>query len=374
MLLINLIKSLLIITTLLASSCKEEEPVVINCVFTVEPQTYMTINSQLAFTDRSTLTSGVLASWNWNFGDGKTSTQQNPVHSFTIAGTYTVTLTVDDEHNNSKSFSKRIVVSDPHKGLRRIMYQPSDTVYICSHRAVHLTLSNKVYAENSMTAINMAISNKIDLFECDVRNTADGVLVLMHDATINRTTNGTGTLNKLNYSEVRGLKLRDAATNLTNDTIPTLKQVLAVSKNKIFIALDIDGKAPVAEVLKLVQEMDMLDDVLFFTASQSDVSYLMNNGAIAMPSCYNNTTFGNYLQNKLKPLLFQTDKNGYNEEWVSMKAADIRIYCNLYMLDAALPNVDNWAQLNEAIQNGVNIVQTDYPLEMLIYLKSTHKH
>jgi hypothetical protein len=123
-----------------------------------------------------------------------------------------------------------------------------------------------------------------------------------------------------------------------------------------------------------VQDIDMLDDVLFFTALQADVGYLISNGAIAMPSCYNNSTFGTYIQNNLKPLIFQTDKNGYSEEWVSMRTANIKIYCNLYMLDPILPTTDNWTQLNASIQNGVNIVQTDYPIEMIDYLKSVHKH
>ncbi len=374
---IRFLQSMLLISTILISSCKTAEPelVVINCVFTVEPQIYLTINSELTFSDKSSITSGKIVSWSWDFEDGTKSAIKNPVHSFTTAKSYNVTLTVKDENNNSKSYSKIVVVGDPQKGLRRIMYQTTDTVYVCAHRALHLTLSNDDYPENSMTAINRAIANKIDLFECDVRNTADGVLVLMHDATIDRTTNGTGTLNKLNYSAIKNLKLKNYTTNsLTNDTIPTLKQVLTLSKNKIFITLDIDAKAPVADVLKMVQDMDLMDQVIFFTTTQSDISYLINNGAIVMPSCYNNSTFGTYIQNNQKPLIFQTDKNGYDEEWISMKTANIKIYCNLYMLDVGLPNTDNWAQLNAAVQNGVNIVQTDYPLEMIAYLKSIHKH
>lgn len=358
-------------------SCKttNPEPVVINCVFTVEPQIYMTINSELAFTDKSTITDGNIISWNWTFDDGSTSNMKNPAHTYTLAKTYNVSLTVKDDQNNSKSYSKRIVVSDPNKGLRRILYQTSDTVYVCAHRAVHLTLSNDDSPENSMTAINVAIANKIDLFECDVRNTVDGVLVLMHDATVDRTTNGTGTLNKMYYADVKKLKLKNYTSNaLTTDTVPTLKQVLATSKNQIFIALDIDGKASVADVLKMVQDMDMVDNVLFFTASQTDVSYLISNGAIAMPSCYNNNTYGTYIQNNLKPLIFQTDISGYNEEWISMKTGNIKIYDNVYLLTSTLPTSDNWAQLNVDLQNGVNIVQTDYPIEMLAYLKSKRKH
>jgi hypothetical protein len=73
-------------------------------------------------------------------------------------------------------------------------------------------------------------------------------------------------------------------------------------------------------------------------------------------------------------LIFQTDISGYNEEWISMKTGNIKIYDNVYLLTSTLPTTDNWAQLNVDLQNGVNIVQTDYPIEMLAYLKSKRKH
>ena len=374
----NPIKLFLLIFAIVCVGCKQTEPettAVINCMFSIEPQTYFTVNSELAFTDKSTITTGSIVSWSWTFDDGSTSTLKNPVHTYTAAKTYNVTLTIKDNLNNTKTYSKKMVLSDPNKGLRRIMYQSSDTVYVCSHRAVHLTIANNDYPENSMTGINVAIVNKIDLFECDVRNTIDGVLVLMHDPTVDRTTNGTGTLNKMYYADVKQLRLKKYTSNtLTTDTIPTLKQVLTASKNKIFITLDIDGKAPVADVLKMVQDMDMVDNVMFFTSLQSDASYLISNGAIAMPTCYNNAMFNTYIQNNLKPLVFQTDNSGYNEEWISMKTGNIKIYDNVYLLTSTLPTSDNWAQLNADLQNGVNIVQTDYPIEMLAYLKSKGKH
>jgi len=374
----NPIKLFLLTFAIVCVGCKSTEPettAVINCMFSIEPQTYFTINSELAFTDKSTITIGSIVSWSWTFDDGSTSTLKNPVHTYTAAKTYNVTLTVKDNLNNTKTYTKKMVVNDPNKGLRRIMYQNSDTVYVCSHRAVHLTMSNNDYPENSMTGINVAIANKIDLFECDVRNTVDGVLVLMHDPTVDRTTNGSGTLNKMYYADVKKLRLKNYTSNaLTSDTIPTLKQVLTTAKNKIFITLDIDGKAPVADVLKMVQDMDMVDNVMFFTSLQSDASYLISNGAIAMPTCYNNAMFNTYIQNNLKPLVFQTDNSGYNEEWISMKTGNIKIYDNVYLLTSTLPTSDNWAQLNADLQNGVNIVQTDYPIEMLAYLKSKGKH
>ena len=57
----------------------------------------------VAFTDASTDSDGTIASWAWNFGDGATSTLQNPTHAYASANTYTVTLTVTDNNGASST-------------------------------------------------------------------------------------------------------------------------------------------------------------------------------------------------------------------------------------------------------------------------------
>ena len=54
----------------------------------------------IAFTDKST---GIATTWNWNFGDGTGSTEQNPSHTYWTAGVYTVTLTVSNDYGSSYS-------------------------------------------------------------------------------------------------------------------------------------------------------------------------------------------------------------------------------------------------------------------------------
>ncbi|NOR70940.1 MAG: PKD domain-containing protein [Methylomarinum sp.] len=52
-------------------------------------------------------------SYNWNFGDGNSSPQANPTHSYAVAGTYNVTLTVKDDHNITDSASITVTLTDP---------------------------------------------------------------------------------------------------------------------------------------------------------------------------------------------------------------------------------------------------------------------
>jgi uncharacterized surface protein with fasciclin (FAS1) repeats len=54
------------------------------------------VNSAIQFTDTSTDSDGTIEEWSWDFGDGGSSTLQNPTHTYTVDGTYTVKLTVTD--------------------------------------------------------------------------------------------------------------------------------------------------------------------------------------------------------------------------------------------------------------------------------------
>jgi len=75
-----------------------------------------------------------------------------------------------------------------------------DTVLVSGHRG------DRVHGlENTMTAMRLAVEAGVDMIETDVRMTRDGALVLMHDETVDRTTDGTGRVSDLTFSEIRQL-------------------------------------------------------------------------------------------------------------------------------------------------------------------------
>lgn len=75
--------------------------------FDVETQG-LTVN----FTDSSTDANNDITQWSWEFGDGATSSDQNPMHVYAASGNYDVVLTVTDSEGNTSTSTQTVVVSD----------------------------------------------------------------------------------------------------------------------------------------------------------------------------------------------------------------------------------------------------------------------
>src|SRR6476659_4577433 len=86
--------------------------------------------------------------------------------------------------------------------------------------------------ENTLAAVRQGIELGVDFVEIDVRRTADGVLVALHDATVNRTTNGRGRVDALSLGEVpqmargrTGLMLELKVDGLAHLTVHAVQKV-----------------------------------------------------------------------------------------------------------------------------------------------------
>jgi len=73
--------------------------------------TTVQVNNPTSFTDLSFTANGFIASWQWSFDDGGTSTQQNPMHTYTNAGTYMVTLIVFNDFGCSDTITHPVIVN-----------------------------------------------------------------------------------------------------------------------------------------------------------------------------------------------------------------------------------------------------------------------
>ncbi len=102
---------------------------------------------------------------------------------------------------------------------------------LCAHRGAMAT-----FPENTLPAIREAVRLGVAMIELDARMTADSVIVLLHDATVNRTTNGSGKLRTLTLEEVKQLDAGSwKGACFSGTRIPTLAESLAVIPSGIWI-------------------------------------------------------------------------------------------------------------------------------------------
>jgi glycerophosphoryl diester phosphodiesterase len=110
--------------------------------------------------------------------------------------------------------------------------------------------------ENTLRAIRRAIAFGADQVEIDVQLTRDGALVLMHDATVDRTTNGTGAVAELTLTAIRQL---DAGQG---EQIPTLEEALALTDGRITPQIELKGPGAAPAVIKTLHALRCADQVI----------------------------------------------------------------------------------------------------------------
>jgi glycerophosphoryl diester phosphodiesterase len=126
--------------------------------------------------------------------------------------------------------------------------------------------------ENSMAAFAFTVKSagKLMMLEFDLRRSKDGTLYIMHDASVDRTTNGTGNLTDLSDGYVRQLYLRDANGKITRERVPTFSELLRWAKEKpVLLMLDIKGDVW-SEAISLVNEYGVSSRCLVLTFTRSD--------------------------------------------------------------------------------------------------------
>ncbi len=93
--------------------------------------------------------------------------------------------------------------------------------------------------ENSIHALDLCLKMGVDIMETDVVKTKDNVLILMHDAKIDRTTSGKGLVSEHTWEELKQLTLKQGHGGPTREHIPTFEAfMLAVKGKPILINLD----------------------------------------------------------------------------------------------------------------------------------------
>ncbi len=116
--------------------------------------------------------------------------------------------------------------------------------------------------ENSLPAFESCIRSGIDMIELDVQKTLDGHLVVIHDKSVNRMTEGSGKVAEMTLKELQSLKLRNRQgrekEELTIHTIPTLLNTMEYLSGKICVTID-KGWPHREEIYNILKKTNSMD-------------------------------------------------------------------------------------------------------------------
>ena len=130
--------------------------------------------------------------------------------------------------------------------------------------------------ENALETFENVLNHAPALIETDVRRTADGTLVLMHDATLDRTTTGTGDLEDATFAEVRRLRLVADDTTVTAFRVPTLAEALAWADARAVLLLDVKPGVGFEDVVAEIRRANAEDRVAVIAYSLEAQRELFN--------------------------------------------------------------------------------------------------
>lgn len=224
--------------------------------------------------------------------------------------------------------------------------------------------------ENTLAAFSNAISIGADYYELDVQISKDDSLMIMHDDTIDRTTNGTGSVSSLTYAQLRsydaGYKFN---ASFAGEKIPTLYESLMLAKNSISnIGVVVETKTSnatvVQKVVKMVQDLNMQNRVIISSFNINQITESKSLDASIPVQLFVGTTSNSAIDQVA----------AINGEWIGSGGTVTTTFLDY----AHSKNVkfNSWtingaAQMTSLKQLGVDGITTDYPQTLKAVLDTT---
>lgn len=126
-----------------------------------------------------------------------------------------------------------------------------DHVMVVAHRAGGLQAGKTRFPENSLAALEAAIAAGAEMVEVDVRRSAEGALIMMHDSWLDRTTTCKGEVVRRTLAELQKCRLVIEGTGTaTGEPVSTLAEFLAAAKDRILV--NIDNKLSLSDLPEMV--------------------------------------------------------------------------------------------------------------------------
>jgi glycerophosphoryl diester phosphodiesterase len=237
-------------------------------------------------------------------------------------------------------------------------------IMVISHRGEHLA-----HPENTLPAFQAAMDAGADFFELDVRTISDGQLVLMHDGTVDRTTDGHGAVYQLTFEQIRALDAGvKTGPQFAGTRVPTFEEALRLAHGKIGVYVDCKMLAPEA-LVAMLEKTDMTDKVViyggaFFLKKVLDLKPSLK----VMPEADDALTLTKLIDFlKLRVVAF--DWHDFKDDVITVAdQAKVTIYVDRL---GPADNNDCW---QDAVDRGAKGIQTDHPAELVRFLRAKGLH
>lgn len=234
---------------------------------------------------------------------------------------------------------------------------------VIAHRGEHTEVP-----ENTLAAYKEAIKHGVDYVEIDLRTTKDSVLVIMHDNTVDRMTNGKGRVSDLTFAQIQQLVVTDKKKDSTKTyPIPTFEEVLNTCHNKIHIYLDYKD-ASVPQAYAMIKKYGMEKQIIVYinTPTQyKDWRRLVPEMPLMLSlpgSIKNEDALNDYLA-RTPIALLDGDYSDYTAAMVQAASnAGVPAWPDIQSPDEA----NNW---DKALELGFKGLQSDHPKALIEYLE-----
>lgn len=277
--------------------------------------------------------------------------------------------------------------------MDRYLHPRPDEVMVVAHRG-----DWRNAPENSIHGLKLALKIGVDMVEIDVRKTKDGVLVLMHDETLNRTSSGKGKLKDWTWDSLQNLTLKQGHGGPTQERIPLFEAYMKEVKGKpVLVNLDKcwDIIPDVYAVLKSTGTIEQtvikgtrslgemremfgaLLDSIHYTPMLSAAKYA---DRAAAQSSYLDSFLHHYNTAGIEVAFTTEDDPVLTQAIPRIRKKGLPVFaCSLWPSmnaghddEKAMENPDaNWGWL---VRHGATTIQTDRPAELLAYLRSKGWH
>ncbi|MCX2574588.1 glycerophosphodiester phosphodiesterase family protein [Pedobacter sandarakinus] len=247
--------------------------------------------------------------------------------------------------------------------------------------------------ENSLKAFDNATKLGVDIIELDLALTKDSVVIVMHDQSIDRTTNGTGSPSQYSLQEIKKFYLKSGHGQLTMHKIPTLEEALQLLKGRVWINLD-KSYPYFREAYKVLVATGTLNQCIF-KSSENYKTVKNKYGDLLDKIIYMPVVRGSNpdalkdileYNTRLKPYAFELVAFDSNSDILN-RTNEITSSGSKIWINALWPSLndghddDRAVEMNQPdqswgwlIAHGATIIQTDRPKELIQYLREKGLH